>query len=427
MKKLLAVLLVAMLTIGLIPGISFAEVIELKMYYPVQVAGAMATIIDGLCAEFNAEHPDIHVEAIYSGDYTQTLQRVLTASNADNPADLALVNDFGIWSCFDEDAIICLDEFVEAEGGEAFSGQFWPAYWNACCVKGQAYAIPFQKSVPLFYYNKDMFREAGLDPESPPRTWDELYAACEKLTEKDSRGNTTRWGIVISSSDSWQFSFLSLGNGAVLTNDERNEVYIDTPETRETMYFVKSLVDAGFCPASYTYGDCSSDFAAGQTAMMFHSSGNLTFQRESCPFDWGTAELVYNTTPAGMTGGGELVIMKNIPESHQKAAWELIKWLTTAERAAQWCIDTGYVATRPDAFETERMKNYLAEFPQLETCRTELSYAVCETPVTHDGAHIVQIMTDAWVGILTGKTTVEEGLAAAQAEADKSLSRWRTE
>ncbi len=425
MKKALALFILIAMFLTFLPLVSFAEPLEIKMYYPVQVAGSMATIIDGLCAEFNEEHEDIHVEAIYAGDYTQCLQRVLTASNAGNPADIALINGFGVWSAVDENAIMCLDEFVEAEGGEAFSGQFWPAYWNDCCINGNCYAIPFQKSVPLFYYNKDMFEEAGLDPDNPPRTWDELKAACEVLTQKDEKGNTTRWGVCIPTGDSWQFSYFSVLNGAVMANEDGTEIYLDTPESLEAMEYIKSLVDAGYTPASQSYGDASSDFVSGSAAMMFHSSGNLTFCRTTAPFDWGTALLPYNTTPTGITGGGQLVIMQGIPEENQKAAWEFIKWMTTPERAAQWCIDTGYVATRPDAFETDIMKEYILEFPQIETCREALGISVSETPMTHEGAQMVTIMTDTMVGIMSGKIGAKEGLENAQAEADKILEKWQ--
>lgn len=424
-KRILTFALTLLMVISMLPIAAQAETIDLKMYYPVQVSGSMATIIDGLCAEFNAEHPDIHVEAIYSGDYTQCLQRVLTASNAGNPADLALLNNYGTRSAVDEGAIMPLDKFVEAEGGEAFSSQFWKAYWDDCCHDGSVYGIPFQKSVPLLYFNKDMFREAGLDPENPPKTWDDLYKACEVLTQKDAKGNTTKWGVCIPTSDSWSFCFFSLLNGAVMENEAGNEIYLDTPETRGAMEYVKSLVDAGFAPASHSYADCSSDFVAGMTAMQFHSTGNLAFCRDTATFDWGVTALPYNTNASGLTGGGEIVIMNGIPEEKQQAAWTFIKWMTTAERAAQWCIDTGYVATRPDAFETDVMKAYIETFPQVEVCKDVLAISVNETPVTHDGAQMVDLMTDAFVGIMSGKTTIEDALSYAQTEADKLLEKWQ--
>jgi sn-glycerol 3-phosphate transport system substrate-binding protein len=397
--------------------------INLKFYYPVAVAGPLANIIGALCNEFNASHPGITIEPIYAGGYEQTLQRILTGYSAGNPGDIAVISKPFLWASVDEGAVLPLTEWIAGEGGTTFTDQFWKAYMNDGIINGVVYAIPFQRSVPLFYYNKDMFRDAGLDPEKPPATWAELRAYAEKLVIKKN-GVTERWALEIPNADPWIYYSFILQNGGKIQNSEGTEVYFNTPEAVEAYEFAKGLIDNDLSPAKRSYGDASADFVAGATAMIYNSSGSLSFMRDSAKFDWGTTVLPYNKTRALPTGGAGLIMLKGMSPEKQKAAWEFFKWLATDERAAQWCIDTGYVATRPDAFETSILKAYLEKHPQVKTVLPSLEIAVSE-PGMHNGAQVNQAFLDANEGILSGKLTIKDGLATAQSEADKILSIWK--
>ena len=107
--------------------------------------------------------------------------------------------------------------------------------------EGKTYAIPFQRSTPVFYYNKDAFREAGLDPEAPPTTWDEMIEVGKQLTVKDANGNVTRWGTRIPTlglGGAWLFGGLVVSKGDVLTTETGTEARIDTPATLASLEFL---------------------------------------------------------------------------------------------------------------------------------------------------------------------------------------------
>lgn len=398
-------------------------VVNIKLFYPVQVAGNLANIIGRMCDEFNAAHSGIQVEPIYTGDYTQTLQRVITGHNSNNPGDVAMVSIAGIWQLADDKAIIPLTDLIASEGGTAFTGRFWPGYMQDCMAGNVPYGIPYQKSVLLFYYNKDMFREAGLDPGKAPATWAELRSYAEKLTVK-SGGQTTRYGVELDTGG-WGMSNFVLQNGGKLQNAQGNEVYLNTREAREAVEFVKGMVDAGLSPASRTTGSAAADFVAGASAMLYNSSGSLSFIRDSAKFEWGAAALPINTTRAGTTGGGQFVICSGASAERQKASWEFIKWMTAPERAAQWCIDTGYIATQPAAFDVPALKNYAQAFPQILAARAQLEGATSEYGACHSAAQVIKAVGDGFSGIFSGQTGVQEGLTAAQAEVDKILAIWK--
>ncbi|MFK4996786.1 extracellular solute-binding protein [Bacillus sp. N9] len=169
-----------------------------------------------------------------------------------------------------------------------------------------------------------------------------------------------------------------------------------------------------------------SDFLSGKTAMMFHTTGNLTNVKENADFDFGVAFLPANNHYGSPTGGGNIYLFKDIPEANKEAATKFIKFLTEPERVAQWSIDTGYVATRASAYETEKLKNYVQEFPEALVARDQLEYADSEM-ATYQNGEIQKIFNDNIQAILTGGKTVDEGLEKAQQEAEKILAPFKDE
>ena len=120
------------------------------------------------------------------------------------------------------------------------------------------------------------------------------------------------------------------------------------------------------------------------------------------------------------TGGGNFYISKKASAAEQAAAFQFIKWITTPERAAQWSIDTGYVAVRPDAYETDAMKKYVADFPPAAVARDQLKFAVAELS-THENQRVTKALNDGLQAALTGTKTAEQAMKDAQAEAERIL------
>ena len=211
-----------------------SDQLVIRFYYPIGTAGDLANAMNELCAQYSAENPDVDVEPIYAGDYVQTMQRTLTSSKAGNPADIALLTSADVWTAVDEGIILPLQPFIDSEG-EGFLDRFFPGMLYDSMVAGEYYAIPFQKSTPIFYYNKDMFREAGLDPEKAPQTWEELAEYAAILTTDD------RYGVEIPI-DQWLLSIFILQNGGEINNIEGTETYLDTPEAIGAVEYLLEVV-----------------------------------------------------------------------------------------------------------------------------------------------------------------------------------------
>ena len=100
-------------------------------------------------------------------------------------------------------------------------------------IDGKTWSIPFQRSTIVLYWNKDAFKEAGLDPDKAPASWDEMIAIGKKLVKKDAGGNVVRWGVEIPTTGYayWMLQALAIENGQKLMNDAGNEVYLTAPKT----------------------------------------------------------------------------------------------------------------------------------------------------------------------------------------------------
>ena len=114
----------------------------------------------------------------------------------------------------------------------------------------------------------------------------------------------------------------------------------------------------------------------------------------------------------------------DLTAAQQQAALKFIQWITSPERAAQWGIDTGYVAVRPDAWETPVMKRYVEGFPAAAVARDQLPYAVAELS-THDNQRVTKALNDGIQAALTGTKQPDAAMKDSQAEAERILRGYR--
>jgi sn-glycerol 3-phosphate transport system substrate-binding protein len=159
-------------------------------------------------------------------------------------------------------------------------------------------------------------------------------------------------------------------------------------------------------------------------AMMWTTTGNLTNVRTNAKFSFGVAMLPAQKRRGSPTGGGNFYLFKKSTPAQQQAVLRFVKWITSPKRAAEWGIDTGYVAVRPDAWETPEMKKYVAGFPAAAVARDQLQFAVAELS-THENQRVTKALNDGLQAALTGAKSSAQAMKDAQAEADRILRAYR--
>lgn len=432
MKHVTAFLLVLVMLMALIatPAAQAAQDIKLEMYFPVSVGGAPAERIAKLCDQFNQEHPGIVVEPVYAGTYAETRTKVQAAIQGGNTPAIALMFSIDLFSLLSMDVLYDYDSFCATPQEQAWLNGFYDGFMQNSRTGGKTYGIPWQRSTIILYYNKEAFKEAGLNPDAPPATWAELSDYAAKLT-KSENGATTRYGIQIPSDKAgyayWMLqTFCTQQSGFNLMNEAGTEVYFNDPRTIKALKYWKSLSDDGSqAPGISAWSTTPTDFMEGRAAMIYHTTGNLTNIKNNATFDFGTAMLPADESRGSPTGGGNFYLFKGVPEEQTKAAFTFVQWMTgNPDRVAQWSIDTGYVATRPEAYETQLLKDYTAGFPQALTARDQLAYGYAEFSV-YDQGRVQDILDTAIEAVMTGVMSPEDAMAGAQEEADAILAQYK--
>ncbi|NVD37026.1 ABC transporter substrate-binding protein [Marinobacter lutaoensis] len=420
-KHLLAVVLAS-----LVASLAQAKT-ELTLYYPVSVGGPLTQVVEGMIEQFEEQNPEIEVNAIYAGNYNDARVKALAALKSGQPAQLSVMFSIDVHELMDQDVIIPFDELVETDEERQWLNSFYPALMENGKVDGLTYGIPFQRSTIVMYYNKDAFRDAGLDPERPPQNWDELVEMGQKLVKTNANGQVERWGVMIPSTGYpyWMFGALAKQNGEVLMNSAGNQTWFNKPAVVEALEFWRDLGSRyGVMPeGTIEWGTLRQNFLEQKTAIMWHSTGSLTAVKKNADFDFGVAMLPARKNFGSPTGGGNFYIFKQSTPEERRAALKLVRFMTSPEQAAHWSIETGYIGVSPAAYETEALSRYVKEFPQAAVARDQLKYATAEL-ATHQAGRIRKLLDDAIQSVLNGQAEPEAALNAAQKQAERILSRY---
>ena len=400
--------------------------LTIPFFFPIAVSGPVTRIIDGYARDFEKAHPDIRIKPVYAGSYDDTIAKALTAFKSGHPPPLAMLGAIQVFTLIDQDAIIPFDSLANSTEDKAWMAGFFPAFLANGNVDGHTWSIPFQRSTAVLYWNKDAFKQAGLDPEKPPANWTEQTAMGKKLVAR-SGGTVSRWGVQIPATGGtyWLYQALAIEAGQQLMNPAGTETYFDRPGAVAALDYWVALARDGVSPKGVIdWAATPNDFIAGRTAMMWTTTGNLTYVRDRAKFPFGVAMLPADKQRGTPTGGANFHIFKTASKAEQQAALLFTRWATAPERCAAWSIATGYVATRPDAWKTKTMTDYAAKFPPAAVARDQLKYALPELS-THANQQVTLPLNSALQAALAGAKSPKAALAEAQATAARVLMPYR--
>ena len=400
---------------------------DIDLFFPVPVQGKLAVEMTRLIAQFDKEHPDINVTAVYTGSYDDTNLKTRAAIQAGHPPGAVIMSANFIREYAINNDAIPLDDLIAKDGQTTgqFMAQFWPALKLNAMEQGHVYGVPFQNSTPLLYYSVDAFKDAGLDPDKPPVTWQDWVDDLRKLAKHDGN-TTTRWGLMFPGTYDylgWITSGFAMSNGGEYYNPGYGgEVYYNQPTTIGAVRLIDAFVHKWHVmPEGVTDANAvTTAFFQGRTAMMVLSTGSLSFVRDNMKTPYRVAFLPRSLVNAAPIGGASLIVPRGNSPERQAAAWTLIKWLVSPETAGGWSRFTGYFAPRIAAYDLPEMKDYLAKYPDAKVALDQLAYARGWF-ATYNTVAVRKALEDGVQAVLSGKTTPEAAMEAAQKQADELM------
>lgn len=320
----------------------------------------------GLVARFNESQSDIYAEVQQFKGYDGVTEKLSAGLQARQIPEIAVFSDVS-WNKF------FLSDMVEPLDGYFTDG------WNADTyhqrlfaegvVRGSSYWVPFGRSTPLFYYNREIFAEAGL-PDRAPQTWDEFREWGREVTGRDYRGNK----VVMrgyNGADDWYFQGLLWNYGGAMS--QGLEVTLDAPEAIAAAEFDRAVINDD--KIGYLAQDYTTDFSNGLVATIANSTGALTGLTKGADFEVGAGFLPTAKDVGVPTGGAGLSILKNADPERKAAAAKLIEFLAQDAQAGDWAVDTGYLPATHGASQSAAVVKRIAENPNYGLAVKQLDIA----------------------------------------------------
>lgn len=425
-KFFVPVLTLILAVLAWIPAAAQDDEIILDFYYPVQVGGSVADVMQDYADSFTEQFPNVSINIVYTGNYGQNEETIYTELEGGGEGPhVSIMGANHAYPLGDMDAVIPVQDFISAEGDmAAFLSQFVPAYLDYD-PEGNLWSLPFQRSTVILYYNKELFAAAGLDPEQAPRSREELVEYAQALTTDEV------WGLGMPTANGWMVQPFAIGAGDAIWSGDPLNVNFNAPGVVEAAEFMSALINEYRVqsPDVMSYGDVSQEFISGNIAMVLHSTGAMTNHIDNAPFEVGVGFVP--AAPAGedgtgyatVTGGANLFVFNRGTEAEQQAAWEWVKFLTSAESQAIWGVETGYIAANLGSWETATLQDYLVERPQYAVARAQLEFAAPQmTPYVFD---VNIIMDEALQKVIIEGVDAQEAMDEAQRLADSLLEAYR--
>lgn len=329
-----------------------------------QLGEAEKTVVE----KFNASQSDVILDYQFQGSYEETAQKLTAALQAKTAPEVSLLSDVWWFKFYLAKAIQPLDDLLAA--AKVDTSDYVDVLWNEGLRKGKHYWVPFARSTPLFYYNKELWTAAGL-PDRGPETWDELVGWAPKLMKKEgSEIKQAAFGHPGAASYiAWLFQGVAWQYEGQYSKPDFTMTMTDPKTVEAGVFYGDSVNKDGWALFSK---DVQKDFVTGIVASAMLSTGSMGGVLQTAKFPVGTAFLPKKKQFGCCTGGSGLAILSGLPAEKQQAAAKWIAYATSPETTAFWSKTTGYMPVRKSAAQSAEMQAHFKVQPTFKTAVDQL-------------------------------------------------------
>lgn len=356
---------------------------------------------------------EVTVDYQVQGNYEETAQKLTAALQAQTAPDISLLSDVWWFKFYLNQVLLPLDDLASVENVDFTDYQ--DSLINEGLRMEKHWWIPFARSTPLFYYNKEKWAAAGL-PDRGPETWDEFMEWAPTLVETE--GDEMKVSAFAhpdgASYIAWLFQGVAWQFGGSYSDPDFTMHMTDENTVAAGQFYKDSVHEYKWALPTK---DVQTDFINGLTAATMASTGSMGGIKANAQFEFGTAFLPKKDEFGCCTGGAGLSILTSCPEEKRTAAMRYIGFASNPENTAFWSQNTGYMPVRKSAVESEAMKTYFAEFPQFQTAVDQLALTRPQ-----DSARVFVPNGDQIIGKGLERITVQsEDVATVFAEVNDTL------
>jgi sn-glycerol 3-phosphate transport system substrate-binding protein len=357
---------------------SYAQKTEIHFWHA--MTGQLGEALEAQTKEFNASQGEYEVKPLRKGSYAETLTAAIAAYRQKSPPHIVQVFEVGTQTMLLSGAVYPVHELMQHNEIKINWNDFIKPVVGYYTKDGKLYSMPYNSSTPIFYYNRDAFKKAGLDPAKPPKTWQEVEADAKKILAAGAAkcGFSTgwpSWTMVenMHATHDQPFATKNNGFGAVegvelLINREFGQKHIGQLAAWQKDNIYSYGGRAGTADPKFVSGDC---------AMYIQSSALIGGFTKSITFDWGTGELPHWGTPykkaTSIIGGATLWVLKGKPTKEYRGVAKFLEFLAKPEQQMSWHVNTGYLAISNTAVKNLEQGYHFVRNPKQYTAFAQLT------------------------------------------------------
>lgn len=399
--------------------------------------GRKAEILGMLVDDFNVTHPKYKVEPVYKGGYDTTMAEGIKAWKAKNGPAIIQIFEVGTANMmYAKGMVKPFHEMAAKYGSKIDFKDFVPAVSSYYSDKnGNLYSMPFNTSTPVLYYNKELFKKAGLDPEKPPKTWAELEKSAMALKKIGHCGYTTTWPswIYFETMGSWHnIPYASKSNGF---DGLDARIDIEEPVYEKLMTLLTKMTRDGTFSFVNSVEGANGRFISGECGIFTASSSSNGDIRQNTIYDYGMAPLPYfddivkkpyNT----IVGGASLWLLSGQSDEVYKGAIEFFDFLAEPNNVSYWSKETGYIPVTKKGYDLNKDEGFYKNYEDFRIPLEELS----NVPGDHSKgvrlgylSQIRALEDNVMAKMFSGEIKVKDGLKEIQDQANKLLDEFENE
>jgi ABC-type glycerol-3-phosphate transport system substrate-binding protein len=349
-----------------------SNVIEITFWHA--MGGRVERTLNEMVADFCSTHKDIRIKLVGMADYNVLAQKLMSACAIGKPPTIAQMYENWTTQLLLNNHLTPLDSFIFSDNGltETELSDIWQVLIDNNTWDRRIITLPFNKSVPVYYYNHAILESLGY--KTFPKSWHEFLGLMRQVKDRYQG----RIIPTIGGTDIWVVASMIYQEGGRLFDEDSHIPRFYSEAAIKSLKFQVDLIYKESLQGRTPVSEVLDDFLGQRVFCVPLSCARRSAMLENETFKVGMAPLPYKTKPAAIIYGTNIGMFRNATPQQKAAAWKFIKWFISKEQQIRWSLNTYYVPIQRSALEDPRMQEHLAQTPGLKEAYYQLAYAVFE-------------------------------------------------
>ena len=409
-------------------------VVEIQWWHA--MTGALGDRVAKMGDDFNKSQSEYKVNVVFKGSYADTMTAGIAAYRSNNAPHILQVFEVGTATMMAAKGAVKPVWQVMKDAGEPFDQKSYISavvgYYTT--PKGEMISFPFNSSTPVFYYNRDVFEKAGLDPNRPPATWPEVMAAAAKIKAAGAAacGFTSGWQswVQLETFSAWHNVLFASKNNGFGGNDAK--LLFNSPLHVRHIANLKEWMDKGYVSYGGRRNEPEAKFYGGECAMTASSSAAYANIAKNAKFKFAVSALPYYADVQGapqntIIGGASLWVMGGKKPAEYKGVAKFLSFLSAPERQAEWHQASGYLPITMASYDLTRKSGFYEKNPGTDVSVKQMVVKVTDKSRgvrLGNFPQIRDVIDEELEGVWAGKQDAKTALDKAVARGNELIQRF---